>query len=135
MSVLRALPVRYRILAILVALSFVNYLLRNSLSVAAPAIRAEFGFTSAELGWILGSFNVTYALFQVPGGVFGERAGPRRAMAIIAVTWGLLTFLTGFAPALMAASATGTLVALVSVRLLLGVSNAPLFPVMAGSAA
>ena len=129
------MPVRFRILAVLFVLSFINYLLRNNLSVAIPSIRQEFGFSSAELGWILGSFNLTYALFQIPGGVFGELHGPRRAMAIIAVTWGVLTFLTGFAPALMVASATGAMVSLIGVRFLLGIANAPLFPIMAGAIA
>jgi ACS family glucarate transporter-like MFS transporter len=135
MSSLRAVPVRFRILAVLFVLSFINYLLRNNLSVAMPSIRQEFGFSSTELGWILGSFNLSYTLFQIPGGVFGEVYGPRRAMTIIAVTWGVLTFLTGFAPALMAASATGAVVSLIMVRFLLGIANAPLFPTMAGSIA
>jgi ACS family glucarate transporter-like MFS transporter len=135
MSGLRAVPVRYRILAVLFVLSFINYLLRNNLSVALPSIRQEFDFSSAELGWILGSFNLTYTLFQIPGGVFGELCGPRRALTIIALAWGLLTFLTGFAPALIAASATGAMVSLIMVRFLLGIANAPLFPTMAGSIA
>jgi ACS family glucarate transporter-like MFS transporter len=129
------MPVRFRILVVLCVLSFVNYLLRNNLSVAIPSIRQEFNFSTAELGWILGGFNFAYALFQIPGGIFGELHGPRRALAIIAVSWGVLTFLTGFAPALMAASATGALVSLVVVRFLLGVSNAPIFPVYAGTVA
>ncbi|NJO13443.1 MAG: MFS transporter [Gammaproteobacteria bacterium] len=130
---LSAVPVRYRILGVLFVLSFVNYLLRNNLSVALPSIRAEFAFTSAQLGWILGSFNFAYALFQIPGGIYGELLGPRRALAIIAVAWGVLTVLTGFAPALLAASATGAMVSLISIRFLLGVANAPLFPVAAGT--
>lgn len=132
MSILRIMPVRYRILAVLFVLSFVNYLLRNNLSVAIPSIRQEFGFTSTELGWILGSFNFTYALFQIPGGIFGEVYGPRRALAALAISWGLLTFLTGFAPALLAASAAGAMISLVVIRVLLGVANAPLFPTTAG---
>jgi len=126
-------PVRFRILAVLFVLSFINYLLRNNLSVAIPSIRQEFGFSSTELGWILGSFNISYALFQIPGGMFGERYGPRCAMTIIAVTWGVLTFLTGLAPSLLAASATGAMVALIAVRFLMGIANAPLFPTMAGA--
>ena len=126
MSALRAVPVRYRILAVLFVLSFVNYLLRNNLSVAVPSIRQEFGFTSTELGWILGSFNFAYAIFQIPGGLFGQWCGPRRALAVLAVTWGVLTFLTGFAPGLMAASAAGAMISLVVVRFLLGMANAPL---------
>lgn len=133
MSPTRGIAVRYRVLALLFVLSFVNYLLRNSLSVAVPGIRAEFGFTSTELGWILGSFNLSYTLLMIPGGILGERLGPRRALAIIAVTWGLLTAFTGFAPTLFAASATGAMVSLITVRLLVGASNAPIFPLVAGT--
>lgn len=126
-------PVRFRILGVLFVMSFVNYLLRNNLSIAVPSIRDEYGYSMTELGWILGSFNFTYALFQVPGGVLGDRAGARRALAVIAATWGVLTFLTGFVPGLLAASATGSMIALVVLRLLMGVANAPLFPVMTGA--
>ena len=51
---------------------FVNYLLRNNLSIAIPSIQREFSFTNAEIGWILGSFNFSYALLQIPGGIFGQ---------------------------------------------------------------
>lgn len=132
---LRAMPVRFRILAVLFALSFVNYLLRNNFSVAIPSIREEFAFTNAEIGWILGSFNLSYTLFQIPGGIFGESVGHRRALAMIAVTWGVLTFFTGFAPSLMAASATGAMVALIIVRFLMGIVNAPIFPIITGAIA
>ncbi|MGH8250395.1 MAG: MFS transporter [Steroidobacteraceae bacterium] len=128
-----AVPVRLRILGLLFLLSVVNYLLRNNISVAVPSIREEFGFTSSEIGWILGSFNLTYTLLQIPGGLFGERFGPRRALTIIAICWGLLTWLTGFAPSLMTASAAGAMVALVAVRLLTGAAHAPTFTTLAGS--
>ena len=123
---------RWRLLGVLFVVSFINYLLRNALSVAIPSIRTEFGFTSTELGWILGSFNISYTLLQIPGGIFGQKFGPRRALGSIAITWGVLTALTGFAPSLLAASATGAMVALVSVRLLVGASNAPIFPITTG---
>lgn len=133
MSGARAIPVRYRILGVLFVLSFVNYLLRNNLSIAIPSIQDEFNFSNAEVGWILGSFNYSYALLQIPGGIFGQVYGPRRALTFIALSWGVLTFLTGFVPALMAASATGVMASLFVVRLLLGATNAPLFPIMAGA--
>lgn len=129
---LRGIPVRWRLLFVLFVVSFVNYLLRNALSVAVPSIRSEFGFTSAEIGWILGAFNVSYTLMMIPGGVFGERYGPRLALGSVTVTWGLLTALTGFAPSLLAASATGAFVSLVAVRLLVGATNAPIFPITTG---
>ena len=133
MSGARAIPVRFRILGVLFVMCFVNYLLRNNLSIAIPSIQREFSFTNAEIGWILGSFNFSYALLQIPGGIFGQIYGPRRALTFIAGSWGVLTFLTGFIPTLMAASATGVMASLFVTRLLLGATNAPLFPVMAGT--
>jgi ACS family glucarate transporter-like MFS transporter len=126
-------PVRYRILGLLFVLSFVNYFLRNNLSVAQPSIMEDFRLTNAEFGWIIGSFNLAYALFNIPGGVFGDVFGPRRALTFVAVSWGVLTALTGFVPSLMAASATGAILSLVIVRFLMGVTNAPMFPVAAGA--
>ena len=129
------MPVRYRILAVLFVMSFVNYLLRNNLSVAVPSIRGEFNFSHEQIGWILGAFNYTYALLQIPGGIFGQVYGPRRALTFIAIAWGVLTFFTGFVPTLLMASATGVMVSLIVTRLLLGATNAPLFPVLAGAIA
>ncbi len=121
-------PVRFRILALLFLLSLVNYIVRNNISVALPSIRDEFSLSGQELGWILASFNFAYALFQIPGGLFGDRFGPRRALMLIAVTWGILTVFTGLAPQLFAASATGAITSLMIVRFLMGVSHAPIFP-------
>lgn len=129
----RGVPVRFRILGVLLVVSFVNYLLRNNISVALPSIRDEFAFTNTELGWILGSFNVAYALFQIPGGLAGAKFGPRRVLTIIALTWGVLTLATGFVPGLMMASGAGALVSFIVVRFIMGAVNAPLYPVSAGA--
>jgi MFS transporter, ACS family, glucarate transporter len=126
------MPIRWRILALLAFVALVNYFLRNALSVAAPSIRGDFHFTSTELGWILGASNITYALLQVPGGIFGQKFGPRMSLGSLAITWGILTWFTGFVPGLMVASATGVLVSLIVVRLLVGATNAPMFPIQAG---
>lgn len=133
MSGPHALQVRHRILAVLFVLCFVNYLLRNNLSIAAPWMQEDLGITNIELGWIFFSFNLSYTLLQIPGGIFGQIFGPRRALAWLAVSWGVLTFFTGFLPGLMAASAVGALTSLVIIRFLLGATNAPLFPATAGA--
>jgi ACS family glucarate transporter-like MFS transporter len=129
----RRMPVRFRILGVLLVMSFVNYLVRNNVSVALPSIRQEFGYTSTELGWILSSFTIAYTLFQIPGGIFGQRVGARLALTAIAVCWGVLTFLTGLVPALIAGSAAGAMAGLIVVRFLTGVTHAPVFPVMSGA--
>jgi MFS transporter, ACS family, glucarate transporter len=128
-----ALPVRFRILGLLFVLSFVNYLLRNNLSVALPSIQSEFKFSAEDLGWILFSFNLSYTVAQIPSGIFGERFGPRRALALAAAAWGLLTALTGFVPSIFAATATGAMSGLMTVRFLMGATNAPMFPVAAAA--
>jgi len=98
-----AVPVRIRILAVLFLLTFVNYLLRNNLSVAIESIQEEFHFTGQDVGWILGSFNLSYAIFQIPGGLFGDWLGPRLALTLIAAAWGVLTLSTiGFIVILVA---------------------------------
>jgi ACS family glucarate transporter-like MFS transporter len=129
----QAASVRLRILGLLTVLSFVNYLLRNNLSVAQPSIQSEFHFTNTEFGWILFGFNIAYTAFQVPGGLFGEWLGPRRSLALIAIAWGVLTVLTGLAPGLLWSSASAALWGLTVVRFLLGVANAPLFPIIAAT--
>ena len=111
---------RVRMIALLFVLSFVNYLLRNNLSAAQSEIGREYSLSATEIGWILWSFNFTYALSQLPGGMFGDRFGSRIALTICAVSWGVLTFLTGWAPGLFAASAGGAIASLMIVRLLMG---------------
>jgi ACS family glucarate transporter-like MFS transporter len=128
-----ARAIRFRILGLLFVLSFVNYLLRNNISVALPSIQHEFHFTTVELGWVLGSFNFAYAAFQIPGGILGQLLGPRLMLSAIAVAWGVLTILTGLVPGLWVASAAGAMGSLIVVRFLMGVANAPIFPVMAAT--
>ena len=125
--------VRHRVLALLVGLSFVNYLLRNNLSIAMPALRADFQFTNEQLGWILASFSVPYTIFQIPGGLFSDRFGPRRALTILAVAWAAITAITGFVPAIAVASAGGALAGLMAARALMGATHAPLYPASAGA--
>jgi len=83
---------------------------------------------------VLSAFAWGYAIFQFPGGVFGDRAGPRRALTIIAVLWGILTLLTGLSPGTSVSSATVVLATLVGLRFLMGAFQAPLFPVTCGGA-
>lgn len=129
------MPIRFRILSLLVGVSLVNYLLRNNLSYVLPSIRQEFHFTSTELGWIVGAHALTYALFQIPSGALGDAYGPRRVLTIATIAWGVVTALTGFAPHLLAASAGGVMISLILVRLVMGVVEAPMFPVAATSIA
>ncbi len=127
----RATRVRWSILGLLVLLSFVAYVLRTNMSVAGDAIMGEFGLTAVQFGFVLAAFEWSYALFQFPGGLVGDRFGGRRALTGIALAWGAVTLLCGFGPR---AEITGPLVALgalVGLRFVLGAVQAPFFPILA----
>ncbi len=117
---MRPTRVRYIVLAFTVAVYMITYMDRVVISNAAPVIQKEFGFSLITMGWILASFRWAYALFQIPGGWFGDRIGPRRALAIIVVWWSAFTSLTAFAW-----SAASMMV----IRFLFGVGEAGAFPI------
>ncbi|MCH7598418.1 MAG: MFS transporter [Myxococcales bacterium] len=81
----RPTSVRWVILSLLCAVTFVSYLLRMNISVAAKFMMPDLGITTIQMGWVFGSFTLVYTVCQIPGGIFGERLGPRRAITIITV--------------------------------------------------
>ena len=128
----RPTQVRWNILALLVALSFVAYLLRTNMSVAGQRMMGDLGLSQVQLGWVLAAFAWGYALFQLPGGLLGEWQGGRKALTLIALFWGVLNLLVALVPD---SSAMGPLViisALAILRFLMGAAQAPLFPVLGG---
>jgi ACS family glucarate transporter-like MFS transporter len=125
--------IRWRILLILVLASFISYFLRSNMSIAAPAMISELSLTEIEWGWILAAFTAGYALFQFPGGILGDKFGPRRVLATIAVLWALLTFATSLVPGPESGSTMLIIGSLIAVRFLVGAVHAPIFPVMNSS--
>jgi MFS family permease len=66
------------------------------------------------MGWVLGSFWLAYALFEIPVGWWGDRFGSRRTLARIVLGWSVFTALSG--------TATGFL-SLLAARFLFGVER------------
>ncbi len=124
--------VRWVILAFLFMASFVAYVLRTNMSIAGEGMMADLPLSKIQLGMVLAAFAWGYAIFQFPGGIFGEIVGFRRALTIIAVLWGILTLATGLVPGTTLASTTVILTMLIGLRFLMGVVQAPLFPVACG---
>ena len=50
----------------------------------------------AAWGWVTGVFVISYAVFEIPMGVLGDRIGPRRVLTRIVLWWSVFTTLTGF---------------------------------------
>jgi ACS family glucarate transporter-like MFS transporter len=124
--------VRWVILALLFMASFVAYVLRTNMSIAGENIMTDLGLSKIQLGMVLSAFAWGYAIFQFPGGIFGDKVGSRRALTIIAVLWGILTLVTGLVPGTTIASTIFILATLIGLRFLMGVVQAPLFPVACG---
>lgn len=122
--------IRWRVLSVLIFLSFVSYLLRGNLSIAAPTMMAELHLSEIQWGWVMAAFPLGYALFQLPGGLLGDRFGPRRVLTLITLAWTALIVLTSMVPAAGAASATLILGSLLLVQFIVGAAHAPVFPVM-----
>ncbi len=121
--------VRWRIFILVIIASFVAYVLRSNMSIAGDALRKDLGFSLSELGLILSANAWAYALFQFPGGIFGDRVGPRKALTIIIVAWGVITILTGLVPDTGVLPVTAALIFLIVLRFLQGMAQAPIFPV------
>ena len=80
---------RWKVLAIMVLGSFINYIDRTALPIAAPYVMNEFNFTPAEMGMIFSSFFLTYPLFCFIGGYLSDIYGPKKTLAFAMAVWSL----------------------------------------------
>ena len=76
-------------------MSVITFLDRLAIPVAEPGIRGELHLSPAQWGWVLSSYVLANALFEIPSGAFGDRAGQRLELTRITLWWS--TF-TGSAP-------------------------------------
>ena len=127
--------VRWHILFLLCLASLLAYVFRFNVSIAGLEIRTELELTDQELSWILSSGIWGYALFQLPGGLFGQVIGPRLALTACLVLWSVFTMLTGVLPGTLFTSSGAIFASLMALRFLLGASVGPLFPVVGGAVA
>ncbi len=98
---------------------FVFYIDRVNISTAAPVMQQDLGLTATELGIAFSAFAYPYAFFQIAGGWFGDRLGPRKGLFICSLIVAVSTIWTGIA---------GGLLSLFLARLALGIGEGPAFP-------
>lgn len=110
---------RWRIAWLLGLGVLVNYFDRVNLSVSHAALTETFGVSDFTFGLLLGAYNWTYALCQLPIGVVLDRLGVRVVGRISTLIWSVASFAAGASP---------TLGSLFGARFLLGVGEAPTFP-------
>ena len=86
--------IRWLVLVLMCLMYLVTYIDRACISVVAPVISKEFGFTKFQMGLIFGAFGWAYSLGQIPGGWMGDRFGPRRVLPSIVLFWSAMTMAT-----------------------------------------
>lgn len=95
---------------------------RANLSVAIGDIKNEFGFNTAMQGIILGAWVWTYAAFQLPAGWLADKFGARFVYAAAITWWSVCT---------AAISLVRGVGGLLSLRLVMGIGEAPIMPTSA----
>ncbi|MGC8622317.1 MAG: MFS transporter [Caldisphaera sp.] len=116
--------IRYRIIPIvfIFLIMIVTYMDRTNLSIAILDIGPEFHLSVIEIGLLSSAFFYLYTLFQIPGGIWSERYGPRRIITAAVTWWSTFTILT---------AAGISFIYLFFVRFMFGAGEAPIFPASA----
>ncbi|QDV34661.1 MFS transporter [Tautonia plasticadhaerens] len=119
--------VRWRIVGLLMLMSFVNYFNRISMPVAGDRIMREYPIDEVRMGLVYSALLVAYTAFMVPGGWFSDRVGGRVALATVGLGTAAFCVLSGLAghPALAVGMVWPTLLV---VRAFMGMFTSPLYP-------
>jgi ACS family glucarate transporter-like MFS transporter len=125
-----AIRIRWRIFSFLFGFGFIAYVQQKTITVAAERMMPELGLTQAQIGWLLQAFVWGYAIFQIPGGVFGQRIGARRTFVVIGLTAFAATIATPLLPHVF--SGNTLFFTLLLAQVLLGFSQGAIFPVSGG---
>ena len=132
----RAQPtsVRWRILALLMALCFISHFNRASMTSAGDErIMKQFDISTEQMGVVYSAFLLIYTIFMIPGGFFIDRFGPRVALAAMGIGTAVFCAFTGMVGWGFLASGQVWL-SLLIVRSLMGLLTTPLHPASARAA-
>jgi ACS family hexuronate transporter-like MFS transporter len=111
--------VRWRVCAMLLAATTINYIDRQVLGVLAPFLQEQIGWNEIEYGYIVTAFQAAYAIGLLCAGAIIDRFGTRIGYAISIGVWSLA--------AMSHALATGV-ISFAAARFALGLGEAGNFP-------
>ncbi len=89
--------IRWYVLLLISLMYMITYMDRSNISIAAPEIAREFGFSKTEVALFFSAFAWAYAAGQVPGGWLADFFGPKRVLLAIVPFWSLMTAATAWA--------------------------------------
>ncbi len=117
--------VRYGIVAMLFAVTIVNYADRATIAIAGPVMAKDLSLSAVQMGFIFSAFGWSYVLAQMPGGWLLDRFGSKAVYFGSISLWSLFTIAVGGVQLFGAGVAVYALFAL---RFMVGLAEAPSFP-------
>jgi MFS transporter, ACS family, glucarate transporter len=113
---------RYRVVALMTGLGMITYLDRACIATLAPGIIRDLGLTTIQMSYVFTSFQLAYALFEIPTARWADQQGTRSVLARIVIWWSCLTAAT---------AAAFSYPLLVAIRFLFGMGEAGAWPCVA----
>ena len=117
--------VRFTIVAMLFAVTMVNYADRATIAIAGPVISKSLGMDAVQMGFIFSAFGWSYVLGQIPGGWLLDRFGSRLVYFGSIFVWSAFTICQG---GVWIVGTGAAVYALFALRFLVGFAEAPSFP-------
>ncbi len=108
-----------RVVLLLAAAIFINYVDRGNLSIAAPLLQSEMHLSNTQIGVLLSAFFWTYAPLQLLAGWMAERLDVHKVLPAGLALWSVATMLMGVA---------GSFLVLLGLRLVLGLGESVVYP-------
>jgi MFS family permease len=110
------------VVPLLATAAFINYVDRGNLATAAPLIKDQLALSSTEIGLLLSAFFWSYVPAQLLAGWLAERINAYRTLALGVGLWSIATAASGLASGFMA---------LLALRILLGLGESATYPCIA----
>ncbi len=127
--ILRAIRIRWWIFGFMFAFAMMSFTQRTSIAVAADSIIPALHVSQMQIGLLNAAFLTAYTLMQIPAGALGEQLGARTTFIAVGIIGLAATLATPLLPIVF----TGKVLfaALLITQAVLGISQAPVFPVFA----
>ncbi|GAB3516141.1 MFS transporter [Pseudoxanthomonas daejeonensis] len=110
---------RWRVCAMLLAATTINYIDRQVLGVLAPFLQQDIGWNEIQYGYIVTAFQAAYAIGLLCAGAIIDRLGTRIGYAIAIAVWSV---------AAMSHALAATVGGFILARFFLGLGEAGNFP-------
>src|SRR5215813_6465791 len=97
-TVRRPIPsLRWWIGGVLFASTVINYVDRQTLSVLAPYLKSEYGWTNTDYAKIVIAFRIAYSIGQTAFGRLMDLLGTRRGLSLAVAWYSLVSIATSLA--------------------------------------